>query len=804
MLISLNKLREFVDFDFSLEELDDVLTMLGIEVEGVINNILKYDKFYVASVEECEKHPNADKLTICQVSIGESPITVVCGAPNVAKGQKVVLGLVGAVVPNGGFKLEKRKIRDVVSNGMICAQSELDMGEGSDGIWVLPEDAPVGMPFAEYSGINDIILELGLTPNKADCLSHLGIARELAAKLGKNVKLPNFELKPNDENINDYIKVNILNKQLCPRYSARVIKNVQIKDSPDWLKNHLQAIGVRPINAAVDVANYVMFELGQPLHTFDYDLIEAKEINVRTAEKNEKFITLDGSERTLDESMLVIADGKRTVAVGGVMGGKNSEVSHSTKNILLESAYFNPSSVRKTAKVLGISSDSSYRFERGTDIDGVLLSLNRAASLIAELCGGEVVGDYVDVYPEPVELKEIALRFERARKIIGVEISNDFITQSLANLGFEIIEQSRDEIKVRVPHRRNDVFGEIDLIEEVARMYNYDNITPNYVSSITFSGEGVHESLRTPELKNRLRHYFVSNGFNEILTQNMIDSAAASLFDDNAVKIANPLGEELSIMRPSSIPSILKTVNLNQRYGNSSLKLFEIGKIFKHSDDSGTHLKGYREDEVLSICLVGKNIPKQWADKDRNWDFYDLKGIIEDLSEFANLNITFKANELPVPAFSANSISLWVGKEQVGSIGYVSSNLLKKYDIESEVLIGVVELSKIYALKFKQNKYVPVSPFPSISRDLAFIVADNVAAELLKQEISANGGNLLKRVDIFDVYQGKNLEDGKKSLAYNLIFAAPDRTLVEEEVEKAVATIVAAIEEKFGATLRKI
>jgi phenylalanyl-tRNA synthetase beta chain len=803
MLVSLKKIREFVDFEMSIEELDNTLTMLGLEVESIVDYNKKYTGFYVAEVTECEKHPNADKLSVCQVNFGGDTVQVVCGAPNVRKGQKVVFGTIGAVVPNGGFKLEKRKIRDVVSFGMICSQVELDLGEESSGIWVLPEDAPVGMEFAKYYGLDDVVLEIGITPNKADCLSHLGIAREIAAKLNKKFRYPEIKVISNNENSENYASITIEDASICPRYSARIIKNVKIQPSPNWLRNALTKLGIRPINAAVDVTNYVLYEMGQPLHAFDYNKIEGNKIIVRKAKKEEAFVTLDGKTRILDDYMIVIADEKKPIALGGVMGGENSEITDDTTDILLESAYFNPSLIRKTSKILGLSSDSSYRFERGVDIENVIPALNRAAVLIAELCGGEIVGSEIDVYPEPVKLKEIALRFERARKIIGCDISNDFMLQVFENLGFEKIEQTSEYVKYRIPHRRNDIFEEIDLIEEVARFYNYDNIEPNYVSSITFSESIVDDNLQISPLKNKIRHFIVSNGFTEILTQNMVDTRSAEIFTSNPVKIANPLGEELSIMRPSIVPSILKTINLNIRYGNTNLKIFEIGKIFKHTDDNKALLPGYEEREILAISLIGKTFPKQWSEKERPFDFYDLKGFVEDFADFLRLPISFSKIDSD-GIYSPNSLKIELDNYTIGYCGYVNRGILKNYDIEEDVLLAEIDFSQITHYKTVENKYEPVSPFPTVDRDLAFIVDESTEAKSLLDEIRSNGGKLLSNVLIFDVYAGKNIPEGKKSLAFSLIFSSSERTLTDEEVDSTINQIIKAVESKFNAQLRKM
>ncbi len=804
MLLSLKKLKEFVNFDLNLEELDDVLTMLGIEVESVTDYSKKYDKFFTAHVLSCEKHPKADKLTVCQVDFGNEIATVVCGAPNVAQGQKVVLGTIGGVVPNGGFKLEKRKIRDIVSSGMICSQTELDLGEDTGGIWVLPEETPVGLPVAQHFGLDDIVLELGLTPNKSDCLSYLGIARELAAKLNLEIKLPKSNLVENNIFISEDIKIEIIDAEKCERYAARVIRNVEIKESPAWLQKELKLIGLRPVNAPVDVTNLVMFELGQPLHAFDYDKISDQKIIVRSAKEGEAFTTLDGKERKLNDFMVVIADSEKAIALGGVMGGQNTEITKATQNILLESAYFNPSTIRKTAKVLALASDSSYRFERGTDIEGITRALDRAALLIAEICGGEISKGIMDIYPDPKAWNKIEFRFARARKIIGIEIENDVMLTFLKSLGFGTEEINDEYAIITVPPRRNDIFGEIDLIEEIARMYNYDNITPNYVSSINFSGKGVHPKLATPPMRDKLRDYFVASGFTEILTQNMIDPKSAGIFTENPVEIANPLGVELSRLRPSMVPSILKTIDLNLRHGNQSLKIFEIGKVFNHSDKKNNLLAGFEETEMLQIALVGKSTPKQWALPEKAWDFYDIKGLAEDFNEFFNLSMKFDLPNENNPAYSANCLAIKANGKEIGYFGAASANILKQFDLDTPVLLLELNLTVLFNLDVKVQKYKPFSPFPTVNRDLAFLLDESINSGDVRKIIAKIGGGYLKKVEVFDFYAGKNLPEGKKSLAYSLSFSAPDRTLLDEDIDPAIEKIIKEVEKVFSAELRKV
>lgn len=806
MLLSYNWLQEFGDFKKSPEELDATMTMLGIEVESIENYADKYKGFFIGEVLTREKHPKADKLSLCTVSIGGDDIkNIVCGAPNVDAGQKVVLGVLGAVVPSAGFKLERRKIRDYESEGMICSLPELELGEDTGGIWVLPENAPVGTPLADYLNMNDIIFELGLTPNKADCLSHIGIARELAAQSKQIVKMPEFELKESSIDVNSLVKVEINDTDKCPRYAARVIQNAKISESPAWLKTRLKMIGLRPINCVVDAANLVLMECGHPLHTFDLDKINGKKIVVRTASDNEKITTLDGKERLLDSNMLMICDEDKPIAAAGVMGGLNSEISNQTTNILIESAYFNPSSVRKTAKKLGINSDASYRFERGADIENVEYALNRLAALTAELTDGEIACGMIDVYPKTIECIELDLRFEKARKIIGIELENEEMISILTHLGFELISSDETSMKVKVPHRRNDVTYEIDLIEEIARLYNYNNIEPDYTSSIDFSGKGMHQKLAVPTMREKIRIYFAQSSYNEILTQNMTDPASAAIFTDNPVKIANPLGEELSILKPSMVPSLMKVINHNIRMGNHNLAIFELGKIFVRPENGvETFIKNIEERDFLAVALCGKSAPRQWGTAERSVDFFDLKGAVAGLFEYFRYdNLKFKASDGEDEVFSKNAADIYIKKTKIGKIGEVKAQLLKHYDIESKLYFALIDLKVFYSISIPNPVFSAPPQVPGSSRDFAFIVNQSIQAEDIKKEITAAGGKFLKSVEVFDVFAGKSIGENMKSIAFSVKFSAGDRTLVESEIESAANAVVSSVEKKFGAVLRK-
>jgi phenylalanyl-tRNA synthetase beta chain len=804
MYLSYSWLKEFVDFDLTPQELDSIFTMLGIEVEKIEYQNEKYNNFFTAEVIKKEKHPNADKLSICNLSLSDRELQVICGAPNVEAGQKVILGISGAVVPNGGFTLEKRKIRGVESSGMICSQVELGIGENSSGIHILPNDTPVGIPLADYLGLNDIIFEISVTPNKSDCLSHLGIARELSAYLRKPIKYETPELIEGFEKIEDLAGVTIEDPDKCLRYTARVIYDCKITESPEWLKIRLKNAGLRSINTAVDVTNLVLMESGQPLHAFDLDMLKDKKIIVKTVSDSTKFTSLDGKERILDSEMLMICDAEKPLAIGGIMGGENSEISVNTKKILLESAFFNPISVRKTSKKLSLQSDSSYRFERGVDLSNVPITLDRAAQLIAELTGGKIASGRIDVYPKVIEQKVIKLRYHRVSKIIGIEFSNEQIVEMLQALHFTIIEMNNEHAIVRVPYFRVDAELEVDLIEEIARLYNYDNITPHYSSEINFQQVDVVKHLSVPVLRNKIRNWFVSSGFNEILTQNQTDPRSAKFYSDDPIEIANPLGEELSIMRPGFTPSFLKVINRNHRNGNLDLRIFEIGKTFKKENVDGQFIEGISETEYLAVAITGSSFGSQWGMPVKDCDFYDIKGIAENLFKYLRIN-DFHFNEFDgkEPLFSKNTLMPEIFGKSIGYVGEIKKESLKYYDIEKNVFMIIINLKNLYDIYKVILKYSPISQYPKVTRDLAFVFPNTQQAGDVLELISKSGGELLKSVNLFDLYEGKNIGDGKKSLAFSLTFSSKDRTLTDDDIDPVIKYIIKNVEINFKAQLRQ-
>lgn len=804
MKISLKWLKEFIDLDVTPDEIDKVLTDLGIEVEKIIYNKEKYNNFYVGLVTKSEEVADSDHLHYCEVSTGNNNYKVICGAPNVAVGQKVVLGIVGARVPANGLKLEKRKIRGLESTGMICSKYELEIDEDHSGIWVLPNDAKEGTPLFEYLQEDDVIFEISVTPNRGDCLSHLGIARELAAFYRKDLKLPNVHLNASNNSIHDFAKVEIVATEKNPRYIAKMIQNVEIKESPEWLKKKLISVDIRPINNVVDITNLILMEFNQPLHAFDFDKIEGGKIVIKTANEGEKFTTLDSKERILDSEMLMICDAKKSIAIAGVMGGENSEITNSTKNVLLEAAYFQPSSIRRTAKKLGIQSEASYRFERGVDIDNLEFVANRAAQLIAELSGGTVLNGTIDIYPNKITKNEITLRFQKCKQIIGYTISNNEILDLLKRLNFKITKQDENSINVIPPSYRNDIQLEIDVIEEIARLFGYDNIQPQYFTQINFNTDGIPENLAVPKLRNSIRSFLANRGFNEILTQNMIEPSAVKFFTEEYVEISNPLGEELSIMRPSMIPSVLKSISNNIRVGNNSLKFFEIGKVFLPTEETNTFVNGVREAERLIVAFYGAANSKQWGIVERNFDFYDAKGLVNELMDFLKIKKfkTVVSTEL-IPGFSANSLIIQVNKKNIGVVGEISKELIKYYDIDNSIYLIQIDLDVLYKIEIPAPKYQKISPYPPILRDLAFLVDKEIPAGNLQQEIANIGGNYLKELNLFDLYEGKQIPENKKSIAFNLVFSSETKTLTDQEIEPIINKIIQSLETKFGAIIRK-
>ncbi len=807
MKISLSWLHDYVSWGVSPEEVAHRLTMVGLEVESIENLGKQFDGFVVGEVIDRQKHPDADKLTVCSVNVGKGEtLQIVCGAPNVAAKQKVAVGLVGTTVPHNQhdpdgkpFVLSQVKIRGVDSYGMICSEFELGVGEDANGILVLSNNAIPGIPLADYFGLNDIVFEVGITPNRPDCLSHLGVAREVAALFGTKIKRPVPAIKESETPTAKVAIIKIEDSIACPRYTGRVIRNVTIKESPAWLQRRLKAVGLRPINNVVDVTNYVLMEMGHPLHAFDYDLLDEHTIIVRCAHEGEKFLTLDGKERTLRADTLMICDGKKMVAVAGVMGGMNSEISWSTRNVLLESAYFSPTSIRRTSKYLGLSTDASQRFERGADPAITQYSIDRAAALIQETGGGEICKGVIDAYPKEIQRLVVPIRVGRANALLGTSLTDSVISDLLAKIDFKIIEEKGDTHWVEVPSFRPDVEREVDLIEEIARIHGYDNIPDQTIASIDFT------SPQTPvDLADALRDWLVGCGFNEIITNSMQDPKVARLGHEAIIEVQNPLGIEMSALRTSLIPGILQTIGHNQFHGNENLKIFEIGHVFHRSDEHNPKIlvDNIIEEERIALAMIGNVHFEAWDEPLRVADIYDIKGEVESLFKKISLDKHRFIYYSTQKTLSESCITIEISDTYAGFIGMIRDEVAKVFDVEGSVFVAELDLDLLRQHRSLRREYHPLPKFPVVRRDLAFVVDGKMHVEDMIQQMKISAGSILRQVKLFDVFIDDRFGVGKKSIAFRLEFLSLERTLIDKEIDMSVDKIVTDFARMFNAELR--
>lgn len=798
MKISLNWLKDYIDLsDISTNEIVDKITFAGLEVEEVIDQAKNFRNFVVGFVKERKKHPNADKLSLCIVTDGERDYNVVCGAPNVAAGQKIAFAKIGAVVPNGGFKIEKAKIRGEVSEGMICSEKELGISDNHDGILVLDSSFAEGTELAKALGLDDVTMEINITPNRADALSHIGVARDLSALYNRPLKYPEVILIESGKRSEELAAVEILDAENCPRYVGKVVSNVTIKESPEWLKKRIKSIGLRPINNVVDVTNFILHEVGQPLHAFDLDNVAGKKIIVRRATEGEKFVTLDSKERTLKATNLMICDSERSVAVAGVMGGENSEVTSSTKNILIESAYFNPSSVRKTAKHLALSTDASYRFERGVDYNNSLWAARRAAQLIQETAVGEVSVGEIDCYPNKISSRKTFVRFARVEKILGYSVSKENVKNILARLGFVITSKDEEKLDVEIPSYRGDVEREIDLIEEVARIFGYKNIPEISKISVALEVKVDHS-----EFKDKVKENLNALGFYEIITNSMLSENVASKFG-KPVAVLNPQNSEMSHIRPSLIPGILTSISNNLKVNERDLMLFEVGKIINQKNPKIKSFDDFDEHEFLLAAITGNIVRTRWYEKDRATDIYDMVGIVKTFVNkcFQGVDFAFRpaVNEIANCDFS---LELTVNGKTEGIVGKLDEQITSFFDINQPVFILEINLDQFKGIKASSKSFDELLKFPKIFRDMAFVLDKGIEANRVVEVIKESGSNLLHNVILFDIFQSESLGKDKKSLAFQLEYFSETKTLTEEEVEKDFRTVIKSVEEKLNAQLR--
>lgn len=795
MKISLNWIKDYIPelkYD-SIEDLKKQMVKTGLDIESFDSESEKFENFIVAEVISTEKHPDADKLTICKVNTGSEQLDVICGAPNVAKGQKVCFARIGAVIPLNEMEIKKTKIRGVTSFGMICSEDELGLSDDHTGIMVLDNKAVPGMKFSDYIGANDYIIEIGVTPNRGDLLSHFGMAREIAAATGCKFVKPEIYVKESEEKSSDNIKITIENTEYCKRFTGRVVKNVDIKESPEWLKKYLTSLGLRPRNNIVDITNFVMLETGQPLHAFDYDRINGKEIIVKLGKKGDKFITLDSKERELNEYSLMVCDAKGPSAIAGVMGGEFSEITDNTKNVFIESAYFDPVCIRKNSKLLGLSTDASQRFERGVDIENVVYASSRAAQLMQELAGGQVCSGLVDAHPEPFKKLLVELRPGKASELLGKDISENEIINLLNSINIKLAEKSGGKLYFEIPEfRREDIQREIDLIEEVARLYGYDNFDSVYKFNLDLTANTDYSDGYL-KFRDFVKDYLIGKGFNEIISYSQQDERYVKHFSGNFVSIENPNSVEMNAMRTNLLHGILNTMKLNyNRSGKDvSLKLFEIGKVFTNPGDR------FEEYENLCFAVSAKSDYSGFDIVEREFDVFDFKGEVQQFLTKLNLEnfeyIYYNVNE--------NKFS------DVIIDGETAGNL---YFLENDDFLEKGQ--KVFAAEFKFevlfNKYKPgvkyreINKYPSVKRDLSIVADNSVGYGLIEKSLVKNAGKNLKNIRVFDIYKDNKLGDDKKSIALSLEFNSEDKTLTDEEVNKYIAKIVSGLDKELKIKLR--
>ena len=802
MLVSLRWLKDYVDIEAGPEELADGLTMAGLEVESVNEVAPEFSCVVVAKILSIRPHPNADKLTLCEVTTGDKDYPVVCGAKNINVGDIVPLALVGAAIP-GGYTIKSSRIRGELSNGMLCSEDELGIGEDATGIMILPKELPVGEDLTAALGLKDTVFDVGVTPNRSDCLSVIGIAREVAAMTGKKLKLPKIVFPEMEEDIEDITSVENLAPDLCPRYTVRVVKNVKIMPSPRWMRLRLEAAGIRAINNIVDITNFVMMEFGQPLHAFDFRFIEDGRILIRSSREGEEFVSLDEKTRSLKADTLMICDGVKPVAIAGIMGGLNSEVRADTEMVLLESAYFNPASIRKTSRWLRMSTDSSFRFERGVDPEGVVRASARAAQLMAELSGGEICKNYIDRYPRRIKkVKNISLRLTKVNEILGSKIKAGEIKKILDSLEMVVSRVEEGKYHVTPPTFRTDISREIDLIEEIIRTHGYDNIP------VSFPAVSVKTDVKSKEdiLEDKVRTILTGCGYSEVINYSFIAQESADILgleeDDRGrrfVKIRNPLTEDQSVMRTGLVYGLLDTMRKNANAGCFDLKIFERGRVFAAQEKGKLPL----ERDMLAGLITGSRYDDLWHFKDLLSDFFDMKGCVENLFDGLMIRDARFKSDTDVPFLHpGKSCGIFVGDRKIGIMGEIHPEVLEKVDLKRKAVIFEIDFDLLAAHYTGKIFCREIPRFPSSMRDVAFLVDEDIEGGSILELIPQESEELLEKAAIFDVYTGQGIPDGMKSLALRFTYRSPDRTLTDDEVDVVHDRIVEKIVGLSNARIR--
>lgn len=806
MKISYNWLKQFLKIDAPSEDISNILTDLGLEVEIVE----KYESVkgglegvVVGHVLTCEKHPDADRLKITTVDLGTGfPIQIVCGASNVAAGQKVPVATIGTKLfdkEGVAFEIKKGKIRGQESHGMICAEDELGLGNSHEGIMILDESLIPGTPAAKVFNIeNDEVFEIGLTPNRADAMSHMGVARDLrAGLLQKNASLELITPSVSKFKVDKRtlkIDVNIIDPKLVPRYCGVTISGVTIKESPSWLQNRLKAIGITPKNNIIDVTNYVLHELGQPIHAYDAAQINGK-INVKTVPSRTKFITLDGVERTLHEEDIIICDDQQPLCIAGVFGGKNSGVSENTNSIFLESAYFNPVSIRKTAKRHGLSTDASFRFERGTDPEITEYALKRAVLLIQEVAGGETTSDIIDIYPKKIEDFTVFLNYEKTFKLIGQELPKETIKKIVASLDIKVNSSSDAGMGLIIPAYRVDVQREVDVIEEILRVYGYNNIDFTKKLNATVTNSPRNEDYK---VQNIIANQLNSLGFHEMMANSLTTpdylKLSNQLKEENTVTILNPLSNDLSVMRQSMLFSGLEAISYNINRRSSDLKLFEFGKTYHKLSSE------HNEKKYLTLFTTGNRIAESWSNPQKPSDFFLFKGYVNSVLERLGID---KTQNIPVSNdIFAEGIAFALGNDILVEMGTVKKSIAKHFDIKQEVFYAELHWDLVLKLLSNKVKFTAIAKYPEVRRDFALLVDTNIAFESIYKVAIKTEKSLLKDINLFDVYEGKNLPEGKKSYAVSFTFQDTTKTLTDVQIDKIMGELQFNFESELGAQLR--
>ena len=820
MEISYKWLKEYVDFDLTPQETADALTSCGLEVDALeevqtIKGGLK--GLYVGKVLTCELHPNSDHLHITTVDLGKAePQQIVCGAPNVAAGQKVIVADLGCVLYDGDkeFVIKKSKLRGVESLGMICAEDEIGVGTSHDGIIVLPEDAPVGQPAAEYYHLeSDWVIEIDITANRSDALSHWGVARDLYAWLKRNGHATSLHRPDCSEFIVDNndlpIEVEIENTEACKRYACVSITGCEVKESPEWLQDKLKVIGLRPINNIVDITNYVMMAYGQPMHCFDADMVKGHKIVVRTQPEGTKFVTLDGEEHTLGEHDLSICNAEDPMCIAGIFGGKGSGTYDTTTNVVLESAYFHPTWIRKSARRHGLSTDASYRFERGIDPNGNIYALKQAAILCKQLAGGKVSMEIKDVYPNPIADARVQLDYEYVDRLIGKKIGNDMIRSIVESLEMKVVAETETGLELDVPAYRVDVQRPCDVVEDILRIYGYNNveIPTQLKSSLTILGD----EDKAYQRQNVIGEQLVGCGFREIMNNSLTKTAYYTELnrytEETTVKVMNPLSSDLGVMRQSLLFGGLESVARNVNHKMPNLRLFEFGNCYHYSPEKKNDedpIKAYTEEMHLGMWITGKRVEGSWAHADEQSSFYELKAYVMNIFTRLGVNPGIVVVEKSDNNVFGKALALKARSGKVlCEMGTVCHKLLKKMDIEQDVFFADINWNNLMrAIKKNETLYHDISKFPSVSRDLALLIDKNVEFEQIEQIARQTEKKLLKSVELFDVYEGKNLPEGKKSYAVNFILQDETKTLNDKQIEAIMTKLINNLKQKLGAELR--